>query len=406
MSRISDLDAWIDDTSGPGWVWYAKYLSANDTYAKANVHQAGPYIAKELLARVFPETHAKVSSVENPDHWLNARIDSDGWVDDVRLVWYNSKVLKGQRNGRDEARLTNWGGAGTPLVAPEATGSLVTFAFHAEEERDADEVRIWIAADELETDRLLELFGDVTPGNPVTLSRDGFETAPATRDDCSCDPNELPAGWAAAFPSGEEIVEWVLAHRPKWARLGVDARLLKRIECEYALFRSVEAAHVLPRVRGGFNTVEEFIRLANAVTNRRKARAGRSLELQVRAILDELKVSYSPTPITEGARRPDFIFPSIEQYHNAAWPSNRLRMLAAKTTCKDRWRQILNEAARIPMKHLLTLQHGVSEQQHEEMVEEDVVLVVPVKLMEKYPASVQPRLLTLEKFMSEARAVE
>jgi hypothetical protein len=52
-------------------------------------------------------------------------------------------------------------------------------------------------------------------------------------------------------------------------------------------------------------------------------------------------------------------------------------MLAAKTTCKDRWRQILNEADRIPAKHLLTLQEGVSEGQFREMNDAGVRLVVP-----------------------------
>ena len=55
-------------------------------------------------------------------------------------------------------------------------------------------------------------------------------------------------------------------------------------------------------------------------------------------------------------------------------------MLAAKTTCKDRWRQILNEAARIDVKHLLTVQEGVSSPQFREMKEEGVRLVVPKTL--------------------------
>jgi hypothetical protein len=31
-------------------------------------------------------------------------------------------------------------------------------------------------------------------------------------------------------------------------------------------------------------------------------------------------------------------------------------MLGAKTTCKDRWRQVLTEAIKIPHKHLFTLE--------------------------------------------------
>ena len=78
-------------------------------------------------------------------------------------------------------------------------------------------------------------------------------------------------------------------------------------------------------------------------------------------------------------------------------------MLAAKTTVKDRWRQILNEADRIPRKHLLTLQDGVSENQFREMKAAAVQLVVPASLHDRYPASVRPHLMSLEQFLSEVR---
>ncbi len=37
-------------------------------------------------------------------------------------------------------------------------------------------------------------------------------------------------------------------------------------------------------------------------------------------------------------------FPFRRAYHDTEFPVENLRMLAVKTTCKDRWRQILNEA--------------------------------------------------------------
>jgi len=79
-------------------------------------------------------------------------------------------------------------------------------------------------------------------------------------------------------------------------------------------------------------------------------------------------------------------------------------MLASKTTCKDRWRQILNEADRIAPKHLVTLQQGVSENQFTEMIAAGVTLVVPRKLHESYPSKIQPQLLTLEQFILETKA--
>ena len=64
-------------------------------------------------------------------------------------------------------------------------------------------------------------------------------------------------------------------------------------------------------------------------------------------------------------------------------------MLVVKTTCKDRWRQILNEADRIPVKHLFTLQEGVSVNQFQEMCESNVRLVVPKPLINKYLLEIQ-----------------
>ena len=81
--------------------------------------------------------------------------------------------------------------------------------------------------------------------------------------------------------------------------------------------------------------------------------------------------------ITENNKKPDFIFPDGESYHNIWFPAEKLTMLGAKTTCKDRWRQVLNEANKIPHKHLFTLQRGVTRNQLQEMKDENLTLVVP-----------------------------
>lgn len=140
---------------------------------------------------------------------------------------------------------------------------------------------------------------------------------------------------------------------------------------------------------------------------RRKARAGRSLELHARTIFLEEKLrehqDFSYDCESEPDKRPDFLFPSETAYKKASYSADKLRMLAVKTTCKDRWRQILNEADRIKTKHLLTLQEGVSENQFREMVQAKVTLVVPKPLIIKYPRMVQPHLQTLESFIRDIK---
>lgn len=398
----------MERVATPGWHWYVKYIPANDTYAKPNVHQGGPYVGKELLRIAFPELTARAEAEKNPDLHLSALVASHGLAQDVRLIWYNSRRVEHKSNGRDEARLTNWGGMDHPLVAEEATGSLVVFAFQQPSpSKDAAGLELWITDSAEEDDLILETVGPVEPGSGVLFSPSaGMMVQAVRRSPCSLRDDELLPEWRVELPSGEAIVNMVL-DRMRGRRLGdVDDRIIKRRACEYELFLSIESHVVLPRVKEGFVNVEEFVRFANSVTNRRKSRAGKSLELHARAIFNEEGVRHSWTESTEDKRTPDFIFPSIEHYRDDAWPATKLRMLAAKTTCKDRWRQILNEAKRIPEKHLLTVQEGVSTPQFREMRDEGVQLVVPRELHGKYPDDIRDELTTLEEFVAVAKSLE
>ncbi len=59
-------------------------------------------------------------------------------------------------------------------------------------------------------------------------------------------------------------------------------------------------------------------------------------------------------------------------------------MLGVKTTCKDRWRQVLAEAQKIAEKHLATLEPGISKGQTDEMISQKVRLVLPKTIHETY----------------------
>ncbi|MDX2261283.1 MAG: type II restriction endonuclease [Gemmatimonadales bacterium] len=399
---VREFENWLIDVSGPEWLWHVKYLSANDTYAKPNVHQGGPHVGKALLAAAFPGLSARADTQENPDLVLPAVVDSHVESMDLRLIWYNSKRVKRQRNGRDEARLTKWGGRDAAMVEPDATGSLVVMAFRVQTGKDADALRVWRCRSAAEEDYLLERVEGVEPGRPLLVSPSGLGIGEEQDGPCALEDANIPATWREAFPSGDEIVQWVVANRTHH-RKPVDDRLMARRDCEYDVFRSIERFHAMPRIAAGFASVDAFVAFAGSLTNRRKSRSGRSLELQARQIFQEETVAFSWTPQTEDKKTPDFIFPSIEAYHNQAWPATRLRMLAAKTTCKDRWRQVINEADRITVKHLLTLQEGVSVSQHREMQQHGVQLVVPASLIRSYPDEIQAHLLSFEDFVADVR---
>jgi hypothetical protein len=215
---------------------------------------------------------------------------------------------------------------------------------------------------------------------------------------------ELPSEWFKQFPPGREIFGFVmdLLPRSKWKK-SIDNLLLKRRELEFQIFEQIEQAEVLPQVQTGFSTVDEFIKLAHSVSNRRKSRTGTSLELNLESIFTDEKISFETQVVTENRKKPDFLFPSGKAYHAPEFPDLKLHMLASKTCCKDRWRQVLNEADRIFPKHLFTLQQGVSGYQLQEMKDNNVALVIPKPHLFSFPKEWRKSIFTLEGFVDFIR---
>ena len=87
---------------------------------------------------------------------------------------------------------------------------------------------------------------------------------------------------------------------------------------------------------------------------------------------------------------------------------DKLCTLAAKTTCKDRWRQILNEADRLrdENKYLCTMQQGISAAQMDEMQAEKVILVVPKPYITSYPKDMRDRIWTVGRFVDYIKEIE
>ena len=75
-------------------------------------------------------------------------------------------------------------------------------------------------------------------------------------------------------------------------------------------------------------------------------------------------------------------------------------MLGAKTTCKDRWRQVLPEADRIKHKHVLTLEPSISEEQTNGMIKENVQLVLPLSIHNTYTLKQRDWLWSMKDFIS------
>jgi len=187
------------------------------------------------------------------------------------------------------------------------------------------------------------------------------------------------------------------------AKVSADDRLLKWISAEYLLFRALERKISLPSMQQKFKNVDEFINVAASVMNRRKSRAGHSLENHVEELLKAEKLPFDRQARIDGKVRPDLLIPGKSAYDDPAFPASRLIVAGLKTTCKDRWRQILNEGKRVTEKHLLTLQEAISSDQLAEMHEANVTLVVPKKFHKGYDISTGIRLLSVEGFLLKVR---
>src|SRR5690606_7322297 len=71
------------------------------------------------------------------------------------------------------------------------------------------------------------------------------------------------------------------------------------------------------------------------------------------------------------------IFPGCTEYADPAFSPSKLRMVACKTLLRERWRQVLNEAKRIPEKYLLTVDLKVSDATISEITRSQLRLFIP-----------------------------
>jgi len=189
-----------------------------------------------------------------------------------------------------------------------------------------------------------------------------------------------------------------------------DLVLMTWMEREEILFRTLERYLIADRLSQGFSgeasssvDVDGFLSFSLSVQNRRKSRVGLALENHLELLFAENALRYARTAVTENKAKPDFLFPGAAEYHNPGFDPLKLTMLGVKSTCKDRWRQVLAEADRIEHKHLLTLETAISPHQTDEMAAKSLQLVLPRSLHETYTQAQQIGLMDVASFMGLVR---
>lgn len=370
---------------------FCKFLSANDT-GETGSHQVGILISVRAGSMFFSREEIQNNDILKK----NIRIIwQDSLITDSCATWYLSK---------GEFRITRFG-RNFPFLNSENTGSLFVLV-----KQSYDVFFAYVLDNEEDIQQYLDAFG-ITPAQTNQLVE--LETI-TQEDEKQVIIDDFIKNLSGDFPSSEtmsreaRLISRYSSQGIIDSRIDPDRCLVAWTDSEYYLFRALEEVKYGTVISRGFSSVEEFVKIANEVLNRRKSRAGKSLEHHLCAIFDENRITYTTQGVTEGNKKPDFIFPSIEDYHDYSFPQKRLCSLAAKTTCKDRWRQVLNEADRLrdDYKYLCTLQRGVSPRQMDEMHAEKVILVVPKSYISDYPASRRDRIWTIKHFVKYVKAME
>lgn len=325
------------------------------------------------------------------------------------LTWYDSRL---NHPTRSECRLyfpTN-----TPMQLANA-GDVLLIA----QRPDTSLLAIIAEAETTIAQQILWLFGFSEKKTPEFSTREELETeqdrigyiSRVVLESIGIDVEErnesyleeMLSRFSSFFPSTKAFSAYARETLPEISAFDhCDDVLISWMEREEILFRTLEKYLIGERLQQGFDgsgCVDDFISFSLSVQNRRKSRAGLALENHLEYLFTERNIPHTRNGFTEGKSKPDFIFPSIKSYHDSNFPVAQLKMLGVKSTCKDRWRQVLSEAKKIKHKHLLTLEAAISKNQTDEMQYKNLRLVVPSKIQTTYSEVQKSQLLTVSDFI-------
>jgi hypothetical protein len=361
-----------------------KFISPNDVGLTGG-HQWGYYLPKSLWKTFSPHAPKKGINADSPVQVI--------WNDDIvtnsRVTWYGK--------AKSEYRLTRFG-RGFPFITPVNVGNLLVLipeshsnfrCYVLDNEADIEEIQSALGVE------IIERWAAFINGVPQEETED--ECIERRFQDFAQQLKDFPSGQAFSDHTWSVLRECIT----DLEKLTTDALLMQGMDAEYRLFRLAERRICQPEISRDFRDVDDFIDAAAAILNRRKSRAGRSLENHVAFLLARAGIPHTMRPNVDG--KPEILIPGRKEYLDPKFPTEKLVVVGVKRTCKDRWRQVLNEGKRVSEKHILTIQQGISENQMKEMEEAKVTLIVPADLHAFYPPKARPKLVKLEQFIDSVR---
>jgi type II restriction enzyme len=363
-----------------------KHISRNDV-GDTGGHQCGYYLPKHAWWLFSPNPPDKGL---NHEHAVRV-LWGNGLETNSRCKWYG-------RGTRSEYRLTRFG-KGFPFLTRENVGDLLALV-----PESYDRYRAWVLSADDDIESLKVTLGvDLVSGCAV-FQRGGLPPT-ETADDCIDRVCREFAEGEVDFPAAQVMSETARnacsACLKSLLSRSPDDVLLKWVEVEYRLFRMLEEKVASPAIAQGFRNIDHFLTAAQSILQRRKARAGLSLQNHVDHLLKTSRIPFERDVPVPG--KPDLVIPGKAEYDDPLFPDNRLFVVGIKTTCKDRWRQVLEEGPRLSTKHLLTLQPGISESQLRLMHGSGIQLVVPKPLHKDYLAPEGMVIWTIDRFLAEMR---
>lgn len=384
---------------------FVKKLSRNDTSwaDDAGKHQAGFYIPREIReSGYFPQLEA--TNPEKP-HIFRAACPvlwpQTGEVTVSNMSHYSNKgpethftvIARDLFRGLNPASLLV-GGRLLESVADARYWFVVL-------DSTSEEAELLETALDLGSQFHFDLFKPSALKSAATLARDELAELierlqhalrNGTLESVLADYARLPAPETIATAARDE---WLREHGhrsldPFAIDASGDAIMQISRDIEYRIFRrhelrrrATEVVQVLARepdlatsVVRGFPELDAIFLSAS---QQRKTRAGRSFEHHIAAALTAGAVRFQEQAVT-GGRRPDFVLPDVSTFQlGTRRPFNDAVVLAAKTTLRERWKQVSREGFNCAV-FLATVDDRVPDASIREMSEQGIRLVVPESL--------------------------
>lgn len=397
----------------------SKVLALVDTPANSNQHEIGDQDHGNVLMKILG-SQARTLPLKNRFKttyiWLGD--EQESIFEEGYTSWYNTrkskKKLKSGRFRTPEWRLYYQ----TNNVTSDMTTSDRLFVAR----RNEDHLLFIIARNQTTiSSNLLWAFGLQSQNefdfqaNSISKSNDKeldfitrliLEEIGIEYEDPSANTIEsIISKFGLKFPSTKEFSQLARQTLPSIeARDDPDSAISEWLNNEDKMFRALEKKIIRERLETGFEKdgemdVENFLKFSKSVHQTRYSRMGKSLEHHLAAAFDAFGLEYTRQAETENKTKPDFLFPNQDAYWDENFKNQNLIMMGSKSSCKDRWRQVLSEAKKIKNKHLFTLEPSISENQTDEMQANNLQLILPKSIHTSYKPKQQDWLMSLSDFI-------